>query len=253
MRQAEGEVKVKTAVISDIHGNIWAFEAILADIRQRGVERILNLGDAFYGPLRPGAVAERLVGSDIISIRGNGDRRMAAADGREQNKTVLAACAQLTAEQMGWLRALPPDYVYERDVLLCHGIPGDDHTYLLEEIRGETTIPKDSALLAGYLAGTEQPLILCGHSHLPRVVWLSDGRLIVNPGSVGLPAFDEDTPHYFKVESGSPHAKYAIVTRTDGFWQAEQIYIRYDWEAAARQAEANGRSDWAKWLRTGRA
>jgi diadenosine tetraphosphatase ApaH/serine/threonine PP2A family protein phosphatase len=95
-------------------------------------------------------------------------------------------------------------------------------------------------------------VILCGHTHIPHVVVIEDGPLIVNPGSVGLPAYDDTRPYPHKVETGSPHARYAMLTQADGAWQAELLCVDYDWEQAARDAEANGRPDWARALRTGR-
>lgn len=61
--------------------------------------------------------------------------------------------------------------------------------------------------LAGAPRGTE--VVLCGHSNTPGVVRLTDGRLIVNPRSVGLPAYDDDHPHPHMMESGTPHARWA--------------------------------------------
>jgi len=57
------------------------------------------------------------------------------------------------------------------------------------------------------------PVILCGHTHIQRSVSLPTGQTVVNPGSVGLPAYEDDSPTYHKMESGSPHARYAIVSR----------------------------------------
>jgi hypothetical protein len=76
--------------------------------------------------------------------------------------------------------------------------------------------------------------------------------MIVNPGSVGLPAYADDHPVPHKVETGSPHARYAIVERSAGTWQATPIALCYDWAAAARTAKERGRADWATALRTGR-
>jgi hypothetical protein len=95
-------------------------------------------------------------------------------------------------------------------------------------------------------------LILCGHTHVPRSVLLDDGRLIVNPGSVGLQAYDDDLPYPHKAENGSPHARYAIVERTAGGWAVEHYAVAYDWNAAAEVAQRHGRPDWATALRTGR-
>ena len=80
---------------------------------------------------------------------------------------------------------------------------------------------------------------------------LDDGRLIVNPGSVGLQAYDDDHPCPHIVENGSPHARYALLERRAEGWQVELRALPYDHEAAARRAEANGRGDWADALRSG--
>ena len=76
---------------------------------------------------------------------------------------------------------------------------------------------------------------------------------VVNPGSVGLPAYCYDSPRSHAMEAGSPHARYAIVDLDDARCRVEQIAVPYDWETAARTAATNGRHDWATWLRTGRA
>ena len=80
---------------------------------------------------------------------------------------------------------------------------------------------------------------------------LSDGRLVVNPGSVGLQAYEGDEPHPHGVENGSPHARYAIVDRAAAGWQVELRSVPYEHEAAARRAAAHDRPDWADALRTG--
>ena len=102
-------------------------------------------------------------------------------------------------------------------------------------------------------------LLVCGHTHVARCVLaaLTDraGRplLVVNPGSVGMPGFDDVHPHPHVVEAGSPHARWAVVARAPGGgWQVSLRATAYDHEAAARQAERNGRGDWADVLRTGR-
>ena len=95
-------------------------------------------------------------------------------------------------------------------------------------------------------------VILCGHTHLQRAMTLVVGRMIVNPGSVGLPAYDNDRPHAHLVQSGSPHARYAILSKEGDGWAVGLLSVGYDWEQAARDAEANGRLDWSRALRTGR-
>ncbi|OGC07693.1 hypothetical protein A2V82_11055 [candidate division KSB1 bacterium RBG_16_48_16] len=82
---------------------------------------------------------------------------------------------------------------------------------------------------------------------------MSDGRLAVNPGSVGLPAYSDDRPEPHKMESGSPHARYAVLSHTATGWMVEQLAIPYDWKKASEKARQNGRDDWAVWLESGRA
>jgi hypothetical protein len=93
-------------------------------------------------------------------------------------------------------------------------------------------------------------VILCGHTHTPRTLWI-DGTLLLNPGSLGLPAYDDEHPHTHWVESGSPHARYAVVERTPAGWSAAQRLLAYDWTLAARRAESPGRGDWADALSNG--
>ncbi|HEY8611153.1 MAG TPA: metallophosphoesterase family protein, partial [Roseomonas sp.] len=94
-------------------------------------------------------------------------------------------------------------------------------------------------------------LVLCGHTHTPRAV-TAGGVLVVNPGSVGLPAYRDAEPVPHVMEAGSPHARYALAMRTELGWSAELRAVAYDWDAAARQAEEHGRPDVAHVARTGR-
>jgi len=93
---------------------------------------------------------------------------------------------------------------------------------------------------------------------VPRLVRTRDGRAIVNPGSVGLQAYDSDhplatpeQPEVYYVETGSPHASYAIVDDIDPRWEISFHRVAYDWEAAAQCAARNHRPEWAHALRTG--
>ena len=98
-------------------------------------------------------------------------------------------------------------------------------------------------------------LLACGHSHVPRSVRLTSGLLIINPGSVGLPAYDDDHPYpqsgYHRIENGSPDARYAIAEKRDGQWLCDLVSVPYDHKSAAQQADLHQRPDWAHALRTG--
>ena len=100
-------------------------------------------------------------------------------------------------------------------------------------------------------AEVDASLILCGHTHIPRVVRLRDGRLVVNAGSVGLPGYLGSDPVAHVVEAGTPHACYAIVERTAGVWHATIRYVAYDNTRMAELAARNGNPVWASSLATG--
>jgi len=219
------------ALIADIHGNIWALDAVLADIDRRGVETIFDLGDSLGGPLDPEATLDRLIGRGIPSVMGNDDRPML---------------------HLAWIAALPRTREPAPDILLFHGTPDSDLIYLLEDVQPQGVRLRDSAGIRELLGETRHSLFACGHSHTPRTVQLDPGRLIVNPGSVGLPAYRSDEPYPHVMEAGSPHARYAVVTRSGAGWQVEHVAVPYDYDAASSMSAANGRPDWAQRLLTGR-
>lgn len=95
-------------------------------------------------------------------------------------------------------------------------------------------------------------IIVCGHTHIPRVVYLANGKIIINPGSVGLPAYKDELPVMHKMESGTPHAKYVVIEKVLGEWTIEQISVPYNWEEAAELAVQQERYDWAQALKTGK-
>ncbi|MEY3251108.1 MAG: hypothetical protein RL227_81, partial [Pseudomonadota bacterium] len=147
-----------------------------------------------------------------------------------------------------------------------HGVPGDDRLGLLETVtphfarKGDAGIrPATEAEIVQRLAGTAAAVPaavrVCGHTHTARALRLADGTLVVNPGSVGRPAYAHDLPHRHLVEAGSPHARWALLERGPQGWQAVLRQTPYDWAAAARQAStvrAAWAQDWAHELLTGR-
>lgn len=243
------------AALADIHGNIWALEAVLDHARRRGVTRYVNLGDVLYGPLQPQETFLRLQRETILAtVAGNEDRLIVDASKHEfaVNRTLSYVVEALSTESVDWLRQLRATAELDGDVLLCHGSPNDDTVYLLEEVSSGTALVRSDANVRRLLDRESHPLVLCGHSHLPRLVRLPEGRLVVNPGSVGLPAYEDDSPVVHRMEAGSPHASYAILERTADGWDVEFNRVTYNWEEAARCARSRGREDWARALPTGR-
>ncbi len=245
---------MRIAVLADIHGNVFALRAVLRDMARRGAGRVLNLGDILYGPIAPRETYTLLREHDAIAICGNQDRTLFEAPSEEidSNPTLRYVMEELGEEALGWLASLPRELQLDGGVYLCHGAPSNDMTYLLEDI--ETGVPRlrpESEILE-LIDGVSVGLIVCGHTHVPRTVALSSGQIIVNPGSVGLPAYMDDEPVPHCMENHSPHASYAMVEHTVAGWTVEHIRVAYDHEEAARAASRCGRDDWAHYLRTGR-
>jgi len=237
------------AIIADVHGNAWALEAVLADIAQREVKLIVNLGDNANGPLDPKRSVELLRATHAVHIRGNGDR-MTGDGGPTARKSALFARERLEEDALRWLRELPMQARGD-GWSAFHATPASDEEYFLENVAGGKTVLASRDEIVARLGSLAGPLVLCGHTHIPRLVQLEDGRLILNPGSVGLPAYNDDTPTSHAVETGSPHARYAIAQLENDHWTVEFRCIAYDWKAAAAAARAAGWAGWAKYLETG--
>jgi predicted phosphodiesterase len=237
------------AVVADIHGNRWALEEVRKDIDNRGIHHVVNLGDCLYGPLDPAGTADILLSLDWPTVRGNEDRLI--VEPGDDAPTLRFVRDQLGAGHLAWLAGLPLTAVPYEGVCLFHGTPGRDDVYLLHDVfagGGVERGPEDVSVL---LQPVAEPLVLCGHDHLPGRRRMEGGQLVVNPGSVGLQAYTDVCPFPHFMETGSPRASYAILAKDRQGWQVEHIVVTYDWEAAAKTAGNNGRDDWAVWLRTG--
>nr|WP_254007632.1 metallophosphoesterase family protein [Rhizobium sp. L1K21] len=233
------------AVIADIHGNHLALEAVLDDIAKQGVDVTLNLGDCFSGPLEAGKVADMLIPLNLSTVRGNHDRALIDRPREAMSDWEVPSIAQLSEAHLEWIRTLPFE-MRMNGVYCCHATPQDDNTYWTETVSPSGSFQLNPLRDIERIAeGISEPLILCGHTHIARAVHLSDGRMIVNPGSVGCPGYDYDVPRYHKVEVGHPFASYAIVEAMARGWQAQFRQVRYDHHEAARIARERSFHDWA--------
>lgn len=241
----------KLAVVSDIHGNIAALEKVVEDINLRNVDAIFNLGDHISGPLWPRETIQFLMSQDWVQISGNHERQLISQAPQNQGPSDQYAFQFLGTSELDWLKALPASQTVEDQFLLVHGTPDSDKSYLLETVfQGSISLATPPEIT--HRIGTiKSPVVFCGHSHLPRVVEINDETLIVNPGSVGLPAYTDTYPEAHVVETGSPHARYAILEFKHGNWIPELIAVPYDYPLAAKQARKNNRPDWEVALQTG--
>lgn len=243
---------MKLGVIADIHSNAAALEAVLADLDLRGVDRIVHLGDAFNGALEPHRVLELLRARPMVHVRGNGERMVLSPDPAVRSASASFARAQFSPEELEWIAGWPVRHD-EPEFVACHGSPRDDLEYLLEEVTAEGVALRSRADIRARLPDLGAGLVLCGHTHVPRMVRLDDRMLVVNPGSIGLPAYGDETPFPHRMETGSPDARYAVAELRDGAWRVDLIGVPYDWAAAARLAELNGFPEWVGLLSTGYA
>ncbi|WP_407167625.1 metallophosphoesterase family protein [Bradyrhizobium sp. ORS 111] len=243
---------MRFAAIADIHGNHLALEAVLSDIRAQGVSDIVDLGDMVSGPLDARPTIEILMKLDAIHLLGNHDRYLIDRPHEKMGSWERRTYTQLEPRHLDWLRTLPANCVYREQAFLCHATPADDETYWLETVLpgGEVCMSALESIEA-MAAGVMQSLILCAHTHTARAVRLRDGRLIVNPGSVGSPGYRAGKPHPHVVQAGSPDARYAILEQAGGAWRVTFRHVPYDHETMAALARQNGQPELASALATG--
>lgn len=225
---------MKIAVLSDIHSNVFALKAVIKDIQDHHVDLIVNLGDTFYGPIAPRDTYDTLVNLDVESICGNQDRQIcdAVLNQSDLNPTMEFVINDLGSDPIEWIHSLPFDKQLGGDVYMCHGSPGCDLDYFLEDINQAFPRVRPDKEIVSFLKNRSHPLILCGHTHISRAVMAGTGQLIVNPGSVGLPAYTDNIPADHAMESYNPNASYAIVktVKMDGLSNTLMFPIRTNWQ-----------------------
>ncbi|HEX5120723.1 MAG TPA: metallophosphoesterase family protein [Pseudonocardiaceae bacterium] len=177
------------AVLSDIHGVLPALDAVLREPDVLAADRIVLTGDIAAGP-QPVEVLDRLLGlgERVVWVRGNADRELVtlARGGGADIPDPIApwAAAQLRPDLVERLDQLPHPVVLAvagfGDILCCHGTPRDDEEVVLVDSR----LDRWAEVFADLPDSVAT--VVCGHTHMP-FTRLADRRLVVNPGSVGMP------------------------------------------------------------------
>ena len=175
-------ILLRIALIADVHSNLQAIEAVLAEIRKERVQIILNAGDLVgYGP-RPNEVIEVLRQADIISIRGNHDNAVLSGQYGWFNPYAAAAARwtakSLSASSADYLRQLEQQRVERiegKTIGLFHGSPCDPNEYVMDESRAKEILEMGDI-----------DVVVCGHTHWPMEVRVGE-KVFVNPGAVGQP------------------------------------------------------------------
>jgi len=180
---------VRIGLISDIHGNLPALEAVLQRLEEDRIDRLICLGDVAVGPF-PSEAARRVRELGCPTIRGNWDDWMSGGDdpcsGGEVCEKLLEMgsfwAGQLDADDLGFLGRLEPTLELELDdgrkAILFHGSPRSFNEPILAGTPAEE--------VEQMLDGLEAPVMISGHTHVQMVRRLPQ-TLLVNPGSVGLP------------------------------------------------------------------
>ncbi|MEO7235730.1 MAG: metallophosphoesterase family protein [Lapillicoccus sp.] len=175
------------ALLSDVHGVLPLLEAVLAEPDVRSADLVVVTGDHAAGPM-PVPTLDALValGERAVLVRGNADRELVdvARGGPSEHPESQWAGRQLRRDQVDLLAALPHPVTLELDgfgpAVFCHGTPRDDEEVVLVDTRLERWAEAFAGL------APDVALVGCGHTHMP-FVRLVDRRIVVNPGSVGMP------------------------------------------------------------------
>jgi diadenosine tetraphosphatase ApaH/serine/threonine PP2A family protein phosphatase len=233
-------------VLTDIHANLEALDACVADAGTRGFDGTLVLGDVVGYGADPNVVIERVQALDpVVIVRGNHDKVAAGLELAEGFNSVAKSAAHwtldtLTPAHRAWLAELPAGPILVDDLIeICHGSPADEDAYIFDELDA-----------ARALKASQRTLCLFGHTHYPVTFVLSDDALdsigpaaageaqvalrdgakyLLNPGSVGQP------------RDGDPRAAYAIV---DTARRVVELYrLRYPIDAAQAKVMKAGLPD----------
>ncbi|GHO77610.1 serine/threonine protein phosphatase [Ktedonobacter sp. SOSP1-85] len=232
---------MRIAIISDIHGNCLAFDAVLEDIRLRSIDQIVCLGDAIQGGPQPAETLQRLRELACPVVMGNADAWLLTGEETSPHEQVSSqqmavrewSLAQLSEDDRVFIGQFAPtvEIALETDKkLLCfHGSPRSFDDLILPNTSEE--------VLQTLLGGFEAALFSGGHTHTQQLRRLGDAWY-VNPGSVGLAynwTLPADTFH------ADPWAEYAIVTSEGGRNNIEFLHVPFDVRSLIELIKASGR------------
>jgi putative phosphoesterase len=212
---------MRLGVISDIHGNLPALEAVLADLQRHEVDGIIVAGDYTGGPQSVETI-HLLRSLKSWMIRGNWDTRLvqlvagkAPASRYTSRQFALGRWAYRHIDQdtFDFIRSLPEQRIVEIEgttsIRVVHGSPRNPSESIFPDC--------DPATLELALTRTNESVLVCGHTHVPwQVKW--DGKLALNPGAVGGPL------------NGEVGSQYALLTWCNDHWQGEHYTVPYDLE-----------------------
>jgi putative phosphoesterase len=225
---------MKLAIMADVHGNLPAFEAVLADMEQHRPEAILVAGDLVGGPDQ-NETTRRLQEFDAWMIRGNSDTNVLRFAGEDLPPGWLTSkqfalyrwtYKNLSTETISLLESLPEQQVVQLDGLppirLAHGSPRDPSEKLLPGV--------DRKLIQDVLSQMEEPVLVLGHTHTPWMLEMGT-RLAINPGAVCGP------------NNGVCGAQYALLSWNGEHWEVEHRLLPYNLDQIRHRFRESGLLD----------
>jgi putative phosphoesterase len=237
---------MRIAVISDIHSNIYALEAVVNNAKSKNVDLIVCLGDLVGYSTFPNEVIDLIRSERIPTIMGNYDdavgyeRLICGCDYPDPKDAENASISlnwtidNTTEENKKFLRELPHEMTFKfegKTIRFVHGSPRLINEYLKEN-------SKEAEEVMGAL---EEDILVCGHTHKPYFKMYGN-KMLINSGSVGKP------------KTGNPNANYIIMDISSEEVKVDIVEVSYDFEKTARAIEDNGLpKDFAEIIRTGRA
>lgn len=220
---------MRVAVVSDIHGNYLALQAVLEHLKTQKVDELVIAGDTVNALPDSKACWDRVLSLGCVVLRGNHERYLydygtPQADpswATERFRGLLWTLKQFGQADLDKMRSLPMTYPLP-GLLICHASPHNDQ----ENVSAQT--PRAS--LERMLRGTDEPLLVRGHNH----VWLEhrfSGRVLLSIGSAGLPL------------NGNRAAQYLILDQAVNGWRWEKQFVPYDTAAALARFKHTGYSE----------
>ncbi len=218
------------AVLGDIHGNLWALEAVLAELDRLGPTQVVVTGDLALGGPRPEECVTLIRQRGYPTIRGNTDEWLTTAPGQIHD-AISWASARLGEANRRFLAELPFLWRFPRttgDIVVVHAAPWS----ISDVIAPDAPLP----LVRRVFDEANAAVVVYGHIHIAYVRDVAE-RLLVNAGSVGLP-FDGDS-----------RASYVQLRERGAKWEAILRRVPYDVAAAINAARASDNPEGARWAR----
>lgn len=233
----------RVAVLSDIHGVLPALEAVLAEPDVRSADLLVLTGDIASGP-QPVETLDLLasLGERAVWVRGNADRELVefarGRGGEAPDQVTPWAADQLRPDQVERLAAAPPTVTLTLKgfgaVLFCHATPRDDEEVVLVD----SPIARWAEVFSG--VPDEVGTVVCGHTHMAFARQV-DRRLVVNPGSIGMP-YGAPGPHWALLDGGGAQLRRTAV---DPGELADRVVAGSSYDGVAAWAEEYLRTNYS--------